>query len=136
MTLQTILELSGPDRNGLPSDENDVLLADDLLQTRDDAFGLSEAQLRRFDFVGVSSPLHVLRTRNRRSLGERACGVEVDPKAVGRKREEGVLALELRFGRLPGPQRLLIGAASLLLFREALLGIEIFCMHVRHLSEG
>jgi len=45
------------------------------------------------------------------------------------------LTLKLRFSHAPRPQRLHIGTASLLLFREALLGIEVFCRYVRHLSE-
>ena len=49
-----MLELASPDRDSLSSDENDVLLADDLLQARDDPFGLSEAQLRRLDLLSIS----------------------------------------------------------------------------------
>jgi hypothetical protein len=57
-TIQQMLELTGPDGDSLSSDENDVLLADDLLQTRDDPFSLSEAQLIRLDLAGISLPLH------------------------------------------------------------------------------
>jgi hypothetical protein len=60
-TIQQMLELAGPDGDSLSSDENDVLFADDLLQARDDPFGLSEAQLRRLDLAGISLPLHACR---------------------------------------------------------------------------
>jgi hypothetical protein len=53
-TIEQMFELAGPDGDSLSSDENDVLLADDILQTRDDPFSLSEAQLRRLDLLSIS----------------------------------------------------------------------------------
>jgi hypothetical protein len=70
-----------------------------------------------------------------RHSGQGARGVQVDPHALGREREERVLALELCLGLLSGPQRLDIGTASLLLFLEAQLGIEVFFYHSYHLLQ-
>ncbi len=62
---------------------------------------------------------------------------EIQPQtdALSREREHLVLALELRLGLPPRPQRLKISLARALLFFETLLGIKVFYEHT-HLREG
>ena len=60
------------------------------------------------------------------ALGERARAIQVDAHAIRRKRKEFVLALELRFGLPPRPQRFNISTPSPLLYIPDLLGIQVF----------
>jgi hypothetical protein len=68
--LQTIFELSDPDRDGLPSNEHDVPLAGDILDAFDDAFSLVEAQwgcrdLDRIERLDIRGWLIVAQERER-----------------------------------------------------------------------
>jgi hypothetical protein len=57
--LQAGLELANPDGDCLPSDEHDLLLADDLLKARDDSLSLVEAQRGSFDLERVTRPVRL-----------------------------------------------------------------------------
>ena len=72
-TLQTVLELPNPDRYRLPTDENDVLVLNHLLDASNDALCLRETQRGGFDLDWDSWLVHVydagslLRTESGRS---------------------------------------------------------------------
>ena len=130
---QAVMKLPDPDGDRLPPDQDNTLLPDDFLQARNDSLRLIETQRRRHSERILR--LWHLRGPDRRS-GQGAGCVQIDPCPAGRERKRLGLALELRLRLAPRSQRLLVGAASPLLFRKALLGIEIFCMHVHRLPEG
>jgi len=133
-TLQTVLELPDPDRDSLPTDENDVLSSTTCSMRAMMLFAssrLSGAGLTSVKSRGSSTSM----TQGRYS-GQGTRGVQIDPSLAGRKGKALRFALELRLSNPSGPQSLHVRATVALLFLEALSGIEIFCgLHVRHVQE-